>query len=326
LKYFLRTRYVELEGDFRTAFNNFYTAEHFDKVTAARIVKFLVIAKRALEGEDVNLLSVANLLDLIDRYLIWIFPPHIACQRVSTLAINLKTNYPKYSKLLQESLDEKRGNGIGVIRAVYDEVIGQMSKITINNHISFGLQIERLYLLRLWGIITLAVTITFFPLLTNFSELGIKNIDFLNLWSYSTTNKFSLVSHWILFLGVIMLGVLGGFISGILQTRSTKVDLIEFRESQLKFQIKPIVGGLTAVITTVLLSWQILPGIKIESIGSFFLIAFLSGFSERYFLKLLNIEKEKTGSPMDGGIEDSIYEKNSKEHLEELQNSETRTR
>jgi hypothetical protein len=82
------------------------------------------------------------------------------------------------------------------------------------------------------------------------------------------------------------------FISGLLQIKDTNVNLIEFKESILKFHLKPIIGGTLAIIVSIFLSWKILPGVKIDSIGTFFLVAFLTGFSERYFLKLLKIDSE----------------------------------
>jgi hypothetical protein len=92
---------------------------------------------------------------------------------------------------------------------------------------------------------------------------------------------------------MLLMGAIGGFLSGLLQARSTQVTLAEYLENMLKLQLRPLVGALVALILYVLLSWQVLPGISMESAGSYFIIAFLSGFSERYFLRLLDIE---TGS------------------------------
>ena len=49
---------------------------------------------------------------------------------------------------------------------------------------------------------------------------------------------------------------------------------------------------MVALVLYSLLSWQVLPGITIEGAGSYFLIAFLAGFSERYFLRILDINVE----------------------------------
>ncbi|MEB2778081.1 hypothetical protein SYJ56_22400 [Algoriphagus sp. D3-2-R+10] len=320
-KYNLRTRYLELEGDFRTAYNNFYDKYFFDIVTASRIVDFLLIAKKALEGKDVNLLNVANVLDLIERYLIWIFPHYVVRQRIIIRANKLKSINADYSSILEDTIKKyDNPDELGYLRAIYDEVTGELNRITTQNHISFGLQIERLSLLRFWGIFILLISILVLPLVVNFDELSITGTFLSNIFNASSSDTISLFINWVLLLVFVLMGATGGFISGLLQIRNTRVNLIEFRESLLKFQLKPIVGGLTAALITVLLSWQILPGIKIESIGSFLLIAFLTGFSERYFLKLLKIEKED--SLQSNEIEDIRDLKMSKKDLSELPDPE----
>jgi hypothetical protein len=91
---------------------------------------------------------------------------------------------------------------------------------------------------------------------------------------------------------MMVLGAVGGFLSGLLQARSTRITLTEYLESMLKLQLRPLVGALVALILYTILSWQVLPGITIVNAGSYFLIAFLSGFSERYFLRLLKTQAE----------------------------------
>ena len=89
-----------------------------------------------------------------------------------------------------------------------------------------------------------------------------------------------------------IIGGIGGFVSGILQIKNSKVGLVEYKESMLLFQLKPIIGSLLGVFVFLVLSWEVLPGLIIENIGSIMLIVFLSGFSERYFLNLLQIKEE----------------------------------
>ena len=67
----------------------------------------------------------------------------------------------------------------------------------------------------------------------------------------------------------------------------------------LKLQLRPLVGALVSLVLYTLLSWQVLPGIKIENVGSYFLIAFLSGFSERYFLQLVKTDPESSNGQVD---------------------------
>jgi hypothetical protein len=92
---------------------------------------------------------------------------------------------------------------------------------------------------------------------------------------------------------MMTLGAVGGFLSGLLQAQSTQITFTEYLENMLKLQLRPLVGALVSLILYTLLSWQILPGSTIVNVGSYFLIAFLSRFSERYFLQLLKTEAEK---------------------------------
>lgn len=293
LKYNLRTRYIENQEDFRTAFNNFSTYAGFDIVTASRIVELLCISRKALEEENANLLDIANLLDLVERYLIWLFPHHIVNNRINILAKRINLTNHEYAAHLTEKLKIYNNPAhIGELRAVYDEVIGDLNRINTKKQISFGLQIERLSILRYWGIIVLIFSIFILPISLNIKETGFMNSVELFIFPSINLTIFSGSENWIVVFIFAVMGGIGGFMSGLLQVKDTNVNLIEFKESLLKFYLKPIIGAILAIIVSVLLSWKILPGVKIDSIGTFFLIAFLTGFSERYFLKLLKIDSE----------------------------------
>jgi hypothetical protein len=91
-------------------------------------------------------------------------------------------------------------------------------------------------------------------------------------------------------IGVAVVGALGGFLSGLIQVRSSQITLGEYQESMLKLWLRPLVGALVPLVVFILLSWQIVPGVKVDNPGSQILFAFLAGFSERYFLTLLRLD------------------------------------
>ena len=65
--------------------------------------------------------------------------------------------------------------------------------------------------------------------------------------------------------------------------------------SILLFQLRPIFGAFAALILAALLSWGVLSDvIKNESLGTFILAAFVSGFSERYFINLLKLDQDES--------------------------------
>ena len=91
-----------------------------------------------------------------------------------------------------------------------------------------------------------------------------------------------------------VVGGIGGFLSGLLQMRGSKTDLGDYEMSILLFQLRPIFGAFAALILAALLSWGVLSDvIKNDSLGSFILAAFVSGFSERYFINLLKLDQNE---------------------------------
>jgi hypothetical protein len=111
---------------------------------------------------------------------------------------------------------------------------------------------------------------------------------------------------------VATLGAVGGIFSGLITTRDSRATLVEYRTSMLKLALKPLVGAVAAVTLYLLLSWQILTGVQVTNGGTFLLVGFLAGFSERYFLRLLTAPREDQmqstgpGMPYDSARETSI--------------------
>jgi hypothetical protein len=182
----------------------------------------------------------------------------------------------------------------GEFRSGLDQLIGSVNEQELGENIGRRLQINRLRALRFRGVLVLVILLLAAPLLINTENFnnwpshkillkgGIEIFGWLNV--------LAMVFGWLNALAMMILGAVGGFLSGLLQARSTRITLPEYLESMLRLQLRPLVGALVALILYIVLSWQVLPGIKIENTGSYFLIAFLAGFSERYFLRLLRTE------------------------------------
>lgn len=293
LRFNLRTRYLSLESNFRTVLKNCFHESDFDKVTAERIGYLLQTARIALENHVVNLLTISNSLDIIEQYMIWLYPREMVLKRVEMLASKLIRSRPTYSSLLFNALKGCDGNpNTASLRAIYDEITGEINRETTNVHINYGLQISRLELLRTLSLITLIATVLISPLLLNHTNKTIEDYAKVLLMQYPIHAQ-ELFRGWLMITMLTTFGALGGYISGMLKIKSTSTNLQRYKESLLIFQLKPLLGGITAAIISILLSWNLLPGIKIESLGSFIIIAFITGFSERYFLQLMNIDDHK---------------------------------
>jgi len=76
----LRTRYTELESEFQITIMAPSAASEAEVVqhpVPKRIFNLLLAAKQELERQPPNLLSVSSTLELVDRYLIWLYHPSI---------------------------------------------------------------------------------------------------------------------------------------------------------------------------------------------------------------------------------------------------------
>jgi hypothetical protein len=297
--YQLRTRYVELENEFRTVFGNFVMESlggtPVDLVSAERVVSLLHVARRALEVEEPDLLMVSNTLDLVERYMLWLTPSFILVAAMPVLRLRAESLPERERVLFTDQLNQLYDESgelptetgrLHLLRGVFDEVIGAYNQHMLREQIGSGLQLKRLRTLRLWGLLVLPVLLAAMPLIMPRLEATIE------AWSQSRPGEALSVSLiWLLSSGVALMGALGGFLSGLLQVRSSRVTLAEYQDNMLKLQLRPLVGAIIALLLFGFLSWNLLPGIKIENLGSYFFAAFLSGFSERYFLRLIELEQ-----------------------------------
>jgi hypothetical protein len=96
-------------------------------------------------------------------------------------------------------------------------------------------------------------------------------------------------------IGVALFGAAGGFLSALLQVHGSRVAAGEYRESKHTLLLRPIIGAVIALILFILLSWNVVPGVRITGTGTYLLLAMLSGFSERYFLRLLDLDDDNAG-------------------------------
>jgi hypothetical protein len=279
----LRVRYTELSGDFRSVVGNYYPA---DESTAQAVFDSLQAVRPPLEMKDPDVLSVSSTLDLVERYMVWLYPSHVLGARVATTKLRLRALRPRgweqYLELLAEPITDS-------VRAPLDEAVAACNRAALSDLIGSGLQIRRLRAFRNWGVAFLFLLFTVTPLLVSPSEITAG-------WAADALVPFVQLRPWVPPLCVLLVGMLGGFLSGLLQARSSRVSLADYQESMLKLFLRPVVGGLISLVLFALLSWKMLPAIDTTSAGSFLLAAFLSGFSERYFLRLLDADEDGSQS------------------------------
>lgn len=321
----LRSRYIDLQGKFRTNIN-----KSKDETIFEFIKELLILSKRILEKEKLgkmDLISVSSLLDEIEGRMIWIIPNDIKISKIHELKFELsrfnleiKENYEKLlqkcesiCELNQESSNDNEGQNKQLAEghpyenkcnATIEEIVKAINKDILAKRINTGLQIERLRSLRFWGFILLISFVLMFPMISNveFWPLYQSIISYgSNIMNSSGLKGYqffiSTIVAWALALSFCVIGGVGGFLSGLLQVRYSETNLELYEEAVLLFQIRPIFGGFTALIIFMLISWGAFENAILKSDpASCVLAAFLSGFSERYFLRLLKTEKEFNGS------------------------------
>ncbi len=276
----LRARYLRLEGDFRTAYNNFYNTPYMDLVTARRIIEFLQTSREALEDDDCDVNDVITMLDLTDQYMVWIYPPHYAKAQAFGLAAELKGQNNPWGDFLERTAAQE-GQTLGGLRAALDKTKQAINEAKQASIISTGLQIERLNMARQWSWYVLGICLVFLPVVINFDN---------ELWAKTVLGNFlPSIRPWIVTLSAAVFGAGGAFFSSLMSVQKTRTVLTDYQENMKNNQLKLNIGALAAMILFSFMTWQIIPGIEMKNAGSFIFLAFIAGFSERFFLNLLNI-------------------------------------
>ena len=323
----LRSVYMDLEGDLRTLIPE-YAGVTSDKERedlneiGNHIVHLLDAAKRILENHKLTkrrMFIATSLLNEVEECLVWITPPALALAQIPALRSKIaqfekpdEKDDEKYSSMLDEckkilttNIDKFEGNQgpkKEYYRARLEEIMRFANTETFKEKINTGLQIERLRTLRYWGMALLSLFILIFPIVSDIEKWR----DFqIPMAIFGRDAWLALV----IAIGISIIGGVGGFLSGLLQVRGSQTNLGDFEISVLLFQLRPLFGAFAALIMAVLMSWNVLSNVIVEGQGSYILVAFISGFSERYFVKILKLDVEENASD---SIDKSITEKREK--------------
>ena len=119
------------------------------------------------------------------------------------------------------------------------------------------------------------------------------NIAVLEHWHYKFAIGNIYIKPFLLALSMAIFGATGGFLSGLLDIRESKTDLAKYKESLIRTQLKPIVGAFAALLIYVFISYNVISGIYFEDLGPILLAAFIAGFSERFFLRFIDVRMEE---------------------------------
>ncbi len=313
----LRSRYMDLAGRFRDAIlENKEDTSGKPGINKADLIEFikelLILSKRILEQErlgKMDLISTSSHLDRVEERMVWILPKEIKTSKIHEISLDLdrfkteiKKNYKKLLEDCQNHLEKPDSPDYSDAKcnANIEEIVRAINKDILEKRINTGLQIERLRSLRFWGLILLIFYVLMFPTLGMFEKYVpyTQLIVFLDTTFADSTplGGYNYLKHaiggWLVALSFCIIGGIGGFLSGLLQVRTSETNLELYEEAVLLFQIRPIFGAFSGLVMFMLIALGSLSSVFSNTPGSMALAAFLSGFSERYFLKLLKTETE----------------------------------
>lgn len=290
----LRARYLDLEGDFLTGFGAY--RDGADTKTAARIAVLLPRARKGLERRFPDVGTITDELNQVERYMIWIYPaqmvewemPSIRA-RVQTLAPNIRADYTKQlDDLFDKDGNLKKSDPVQLL-SICDEIIGARNDQVLRGQIDAGLQIRTLKRFFYWGSLLATLVFLIAPVAAPPDNV------FKIAWPFDAAKESGrAIQLWLAPFVVAMMGAAGGYLSGLLQAKDSAVTLAEYQHSIVKLRLRPLVGILLSLITYILLVRHALLGITVDNLGTLLLIALASGFSERYFLRLMKLDGEMT--------------------------------
>jgi hypothetical protein len=274
--YQLRSDYSEIEMDLRSVYEHFADKSWFDSKSAAEVVAILDSTLRELEQPEPNVAVVDDDLGRARRLMVWVAPPDSIDGLAKEVLARLR--HSRVQEAQRFSLD---GPTLDARRFRLDEAIGLLDRIETSQSINKGLQVRRMELIRNVGVVAAVLLIGFAPILVSGSSQA--------LWGRADLGEPVQVTAWLTTLAIGLLGAIGALLSGLLQVRSSPVTFADYEVRGIEVALRVLVGSVVAVTVYYLLSWRAVP-IDVTSAGTFLFIAFSSGFSERFFLKLLGLD------------------------------------
>lgn len=252
------------------------------RVYALRGKEYLELAQKELLDRRPRVYVCSGLLYLAEINLTWLYPPGmlwLRCQQALNRLEKLRDT-GDVTWLINDLRDARNRKDDRWLRATLADAFEYFSQQDARLLMDDDLQVTRLRSL-LWYVgIALILLVLAVPYITTALGQSIPGWPVVRLDQVWLTQVVSA-------LAVSAVGAVGGIFSGLIATRDSSTTLDQYRSSMLKLALKPLVGAVASMTLYLLLSWQILTGVKVTNGGTFLLVGFLAGFSERYFLKLL---------------------------------------
>jgi hypothetical protein len=286
----LRIRYSELEGSMRTIVE---PHNEKDQLIAEQVYGYLQLARELLEAGEESLIEASAYLNLADRYIVWLYSRDCLGPETEKVLARLEHFRPMGWERFKAEIKSCRDvheiasnvSDLDRRKAALDQAIAAINDSIVEDRISSYLQIRCLGHLMTGGMLLLVALCLAAP-----AALNINAVEGHPHWSWWAARDFG-IDYFTAALVVALMGGLGGFLSALMDARRTKMTADVYQERLLLLEIKPLVGSLVSLTLFCLLSWAVVPAVSPKNFGSYMLVAFVAGFSEKYFLRLLPFDQ-----------------------------------
>lgn len=286
----LTRRYVKIRGDLLVSVGDGSNLDPVSARYAERCSDYLHAAKQQLSGRQANFFVCTSLLFLAEVTLVWLYPKGMLDLRCEAVQARLQALRPRAPWLERSLVESRQRQDDRFLRSALEDALNHLQMAEQDAAIADDLQVTRLKSLIVYIAIALGLLMLAVPYVTLDLSTSIEG------WPVARFPS-ALATQWVSAGAVCAIGAVGGIFSGLISVRDSTTTLLEYRASMLKLALKPLVGAVASLTLYLLLSWQILTGIQVTNGGTFLLVGFLAGFSERYFLRLLRAELPRDGNP-----------------------------
>ena len=289
-------RFVRIRGDLLMAAPGVLEEQDTTRVAAAVVcAELLREAKDLLERRKVPLTVVTHQLSLADRALVSLYSESVMRFRVQTLATELDESDPECEEQLGHLERAKDSLGKGKrqhAETAVKEVLSHLGEESERQLIADDLQVSRLS--KAIGYVALG-WVALLAIVPFVSSVQTGTEDQL-IWPLVDLFSEDKINLFLGAVGLSFVGAVGGIVSGMFSVRDSATSLRDYRTSVKRMMLKPLFGAVAALTVYFFLSANLISGVAVTSAGTYVVAAFLAGFSERYFLRIVDAQSKETGS------------------------------
>ena len=283
-------RFVRIRGDLLMAAPGVLQEGDTTKVAAAVVCSELLCeAKELLERRKVALTVVTHQLFLADRARVSLIREDVMEFRVQALETELNEVDPESGEQhthLVKAKDGLRDGNREQVETAVKEVLTHVGEVSERQLIADDLQVSRLS--RAIGYVALGWVALL--LIVPFVSSVQKSAEGQLIWPVVDLSSEDRLDLFLGALGLSLVGAVGGIVSGMFSVRDSATSLADYRTSVKRMTLKPLFGAVAALTVYFFLGANLISGVAVTSAGTYVVAAFLAGFSERYFLRIVDTQ------------------------------------